>query len=87
MPGSHHEMWRNNKVCVKDELMWDCNPREHIPANDTHPSMPAMPKGPDHCRRCFMMGSEIGCVDCDDGMYLEMYSGMCMKKEEHHEEK
>jgi hypothetical protein len=80
MPHSHHVMFRNNKVCVHEDMFYDCTPQTNNKTNMT------MPQGPEHCRKCFMMGTEVGCTDCDDGMYLDTASGMCMKKEDKHYE-
>lgn len=49
---------------------------------------PYFPKGTiEHCNKCFMVGSEIGCAHCDDGMHVDPHTGMCVKwDDKKHEE-
>jgi hypothetical protein len=83
MRDSHHVRIMNKDVCVRSEMIWDCQERAAM-MDSTHATaaMPALPQGPADCNKCAMLGSHIACLDCKEGFYVDQMTGTCMKHED-----
>jgi len=67
-------------ICVHDQAEYDC---QGMPATATGGSTAAaFPQGPDHCHRCYMVGDEPICGECDhaNGWELDWDTRTCFER-------